>query len=40
MTPHEDYTAGEIDQPDRLSIRRAADGKVDGTQIRRPPMPG
>ena len=33
VTPHEDYTAGEIDQPDRVSIRRSADGKVDGTQI-------
>jgi len=33
VTPFEDYTAGEIDQPDRLSIRRASDGKVDGAQI-------
>jgi hypothetical protein len=33
MTPHEDYTAGEIDQPDRVSVRRSADGKVDGVQI-------
>jgi hypothetical protein len=33
VTPHEDYTAGEIDQPDRVSIRRSADGKIDGTQI-------
>ncbi len=33
LTPHEDYTAGEIDQPDRISIRRSAEGKVDGVQI-------
>ncbi len=33
VTPHEDYTAGEIDQPDRVSIRRAVDGKVDGARI-------
>jgi hypothetical protein len=33
MTPYEDFTAGEIDQPDRLTIQRAADGKMDGAQI-------
>jgi alpha-L-fucosidase-like protein len=33
MTPYEDFTAGEIDQPDRATIRRAADGKMDGMQI-------
>jgi hypothetical protein len=33
VTPHEDYTAGEIDQPDRLTIRRAVARKVDGAQI-------
>jgi hypothetical protein len=33
ITPYEDYTAGEIDQPDRVTIRRAVDGRVDGTQI-------
>ena len=33
MTPHEDYTAGEISDPDRLEIRRAYDGKIDGAQI-------
>src|SRR5215469_7430140 len=33
MTPYEDFTAGEIDQPDRVTIRRSVDGKVDGTQI-------
>jgi hypothetical protein len=26
MTPHEDFTAGEIDKPDMISIRRSADG--------------
>jgi hypothetical protein len=33
ITPQEDFTAGEIDQPDRVTIRRAVDGKVDGAQI-------
>jgi alpha-L-fucosidase len=33
MTPFEDYIAGEINQPDRLMIRRAVNGKVDGVQI-------
>ncbi len=33
VTPHEDYTAGEIDQPDRVIIRRSVDGMVDGAQI-------
>jgi hypothetical protein len=33
MTPHEDFTAGEIDKPDLVTIRRTVDGKVDGTQI-------
>jgi hypothetical protein len=33
MTPHEDFTAGEIDKPEMVSIRRSADGLVDGTQI-------
>jgi hypothetical protein len=33
MTPYEDFTAGEIDQPERVTIRRAADGKMDGVQI-------
>jgi hypothetical protein len=33
MTPHEDFTAGEIDKPDRVTIRRSADGKMDGVQI-------
>ena len=33
VTPCEDYTAGEIDQPDRISIKRATDGTIDGAQI-------
>ncbi len=33
ITPHEDYIAGEIDQPDRVTIRRAEDGKVDRAQL-------
>jgi hypothetical protein len=33
MTPYEDYTAGEIDKPELVSIRRSVEGKVDGTQI-------
>jgi hypothetical protein len=33
MTPHEDFTAGEIDKPELATIKRTGDGKVDGTQI-------
>ncbi len=33
ITPHEDFVAGEIDNPDLVTIRRAVDGKVDGAQI-------
>jgi hypothetical protein len=33
VTPHEDYIAGEIDHPDRLSIRRVFEGNVDGAQL-------
>ncbi len=33
ITPHEDYTAGEINDPDRLMIRRAVDGVVDGARV-------
>lgn len=33
LTPHEDFTAGEIDKPEMVTIRRSADGRVDGTQI-------
>ena len=33
ITPEEDFTAGEIDKPDLIKVRRSVDGKVDGTQI-------
>lgn len=33
VTPHEDYTAGEINDPNRVEIRRAVDGRIDGTQV-------
>jgi len=33
VTPHEDYTAGEINDPNRVEIRRTVDGKIDGTQV-------
>jgi hypothetical protein len=33
MTPYEDYVAGEVDQPDRISIKRAGGGKIDGAQL-------
>jgi hypothetical protein len=33
LTPYEDFTAGEIDKPELVTIRGAADGKIDGTQI-------
>jgi len=33
VSPDEDYTAGEISDPATLSIRRSADGKLDGKQI-------
>jgi alpha-L-fucosidase len=33
VSPHEDFIAGEIDHPDRLSIRRVFDGNVDGSQL-------
>jgi len=33
LTPHEDFTAGEIDKPDLVTIRRAVGGKIDGVQI-------
>ncbi len=33
ITPYEDFTAGEIDKPELVTIRRSVDGKVDGTQI-------
>jgi hypothetical protein len=33
VTPSEDYTAGEINLPDRLMIRRASGGEVDGARV-------
>jgi len=33
ISPYEDYTAGEIDKPELVTIRRTVGGKVDGTQI-------
>ena len=33
MTPYEDYTAGEIDNPERVTVRRNEGSKVDGMQI-------
>ncbi len=33
MTPYEDYTAGEIDLPERATVRRNEGSKVDGMQI-------
>jgi hypothetical protein len=33
ITPHEDYIAGEVDQPDRWTARRHEDGKQDGARL-------
>jgi alpha-L-fucosidase len=33
LTPYEDYTAGEDDQPDRISIKRSENGIIDGAQL-------
>ena len=33
MTPYEDFTAGEIDKPDLVSVRRSTEGRMDGVQI-------
>jgi hypothetical protein len=33
VSPDEDYTAGEIDKPDQVQIKRSADGLIDGTQL-------
>ena len=33
LSSDEDYTAGEIDKPEMVSVHRAKDGRVDGTQI-------
>ncbi len=33
ITPYEDYTAGEVDHPERLTVKRVFDGNVDGAQL-------
>lgn len=33
MTPEEDFTAGEIDKPDQVTVRRNTGGRFDGTQL-------
>lgn len=33
MSPYEDYTAGEIDLPDQIMVRRSEGGIVDGAQL-------
>lgn len=33
ITPHEDYTAGEVNEPDRLDFRFHHEGLIDGKQI-------
>lgn len=33
MSPYEDYTAGEIDLPEKIMVRRAEDGRIDGAQL-------
>lgn len=33
ITPHEDYTAGEINDPARIEYKRIEDGRRDGTQL-------
>src|SRR5262249_18554727 len=33
ITPHEDFTAGEIDDPERIMVRQSKAGRVDGAQI-------
>ena len=33
VSPSEDFTAGEIDKPDLVAVRRAVGGRIDGTQI-------
>jgi hypothetical protein len=32
-SPEDDYTCGEIDKPDQVTVRRNADGRVDGAQL-------
>ncbi len=33
LTPYEDYTGGETDKPDRISVKRTFDGVIDGAQL-------
>jgi hypothetical protein len=33
MTPHEDYTTVEINEPERISFRKVYDDKIDWRQI-------
>jgi hypothetical protein len=33
LTPHEDYIAGEINDPDAVDVRRDVNGKHDGVQV-------
>jgi hypothetical protein len=33
ITPHEDYIAGEVSDPDLWNARRHADGRIDGAQL-------
>jgi hypothetical protein len=33
VSPDEDFTAGEIDKPDQATVRRSADGRIDGTRL-------
>jgi hypothetical protein len=33
LTPHEDFTAGEIDKPELMAIKRASEGRIDGARI-------
>ncbi|HKL22327.1 MAG TPA: hypothetical protein VJ904_11000, partial [Tichowtungia sp.] len=33
VTPYEDYTAGEINEPEQILWKYNADGMIDGTQI-------
>lgn len=35
LTPYEDYTAGETNDPERVYVRRVEDGRADGAQIHR-----
>src|SRR6185369_16492335 len=33
ITPYEDFTAGEVEKPELVTIRRGGDGRIDGSQI-------